>query len=277
VSHPASPHGASSNDASSYTAWASSAPANVATSHAATPNPTSHATPANGATPGNALSYSALTDAAAAEITWAEATSTTTAEPEAVVTDGADEESSVPRFLLPVAAGAIVLLALAVMCVLILRSRTNTTPVVESYQEEPLPTSSDSPPPAGTDEPTALPVSATSVTRARSMPSAAAQPAAPRVVSTKEIHEELPEVPSRVLHTIRGHVRVSVRLIVDKEGTVFAALVDEPGPSLYFERLAIEAAKKWTFPPLDTTASRLELVRFEFTRQGATGRAMEVE
>jgi TonB family protein len=80
-----------------------------------------------------------------------------------------------------------------------------------------------------------------------------------------------------VLQTIHGHVRVSVRLIVDKEGTVFAALIDEPGPSRYFEHLAIEAAKKWTFPPLDTTGSRLELVRFEFTRQGATGRAIEIE
>jgi hypothetical protein len=68
-----------------------------------------------------------------------------------------------------------------------------------------------------------------------------------------------------------------VRLIVDKDGAVFAALVDERGPSRYFEQLAIDAAKQWTFPPLDTTASRLELVRFEFTRQGATGRAMEVE
>ena len=66
-------------------------------------------------------------------------------------------------------------------------------------------------------------------------------------------------------------------MIVDKEGSVFAALVDEPGPSRYFEKLAIEAAKKWTFPPMDTTGSRLELVRFDFTRQGATGHAVEIE
>jgi len=91
------------------------------------------------------------------------------------------------------------------------------------------------------------------------------------------IHEEMPDVPASVLKTIRGHVRVSVRLIVDKEGNVFAALVDEAGPSRYFEKLALEAAKKWTFPPLDTTQSRLELVRFEFTRQGMSGRAIEVE
>jgi outer membrane biosynthesis protein TonB len=66
-------------------------------------------------------------------------------------------------------------------------------------------------------------------------------------------------------------------LIVDKDGAVFAALVDEPGPSRYFERLAIEAAKKWTFPPMPTTTSRLERVRFDFTRAGATGHAVEIE
>jgi len=70
---------------------------------------------------------------------------------------------------------------------------------------------------------------------------------------------------------------VSVRLIVDEEGTVFAALVDVPGPSRYFERLAIEAAKKWTFPPAETQAQRLEVVRFDFTRQGTTGRAVTLQ
>jgi TonB family protein len=92
-----------------------------------------------------------------------------------------------------------------------------------------------------------------------------------------DLHEEIPQVPARTLQTIRGHVRVTVRLIVDKDGNVFAALVDQHGPSRYFERVAIEAAKKWTFPPLDTAESRLELVRFDFTRQGATGRAVEIE
>jgi len=114
----------------------------------------------------------------------------------------------------------------------------------------------------------------------------AAAPLATPVAATAEVvpvppaadlHEEIPQVPARTLQTIRGHVRVTVRLIVDKDGNVFAALVDQPGPSRYFERVAIEAAKKWTFPPLDTAESRLELVRFDFTRQGATGRAVEIE
>jgi hypothetical protein len=42
------------------------------------------------------------------------------------------------------------------------------------------------------------------------------------------------------------------------------------GPSRYFERLALDAAKKWTFNPVDSEAQRLMLLRFDFTRQGAT-------
>jgi TonB family protein len=89
------------------------------------------------------------------------------------------------------------------------------------------------------------------------------------------MHEEMPDIPQHVRRSIHGHVRVSVRVIVDKQGAVFAALVDDPGPSRYFERLALDAAKKWTFPPSDSQGSpaqtrRLELLRFDFTREGAT-------
>jgi outer membrane biosynthesis protein TonB len=89
-------------------------------------------------------------------------------------------------------------------------------------------------------------------------------------------HEEFPDIPPRIRQTIRGHVKVSVRVIIDQGGGVFAALVDSPGPSRYFEHVAIEAAKKWTFPPADST-SRLKLVRFDFTRDGTTGQAIEVQ
>lgn len=223
-----------------------------------------------------------------------------------------DQEPSVPRFLLPLALGTVVVLALALTGVYVLRTHTNSTPsVIETYQDPPLPTQADATPPVtAADEPSPSPVSAASnalrpgdaatpaslsgqpaastaaVTQAAAAapilgasptvaPAAAASPsdAAP----SAEIHEEIPDIPPRIRESIRGHVRVAVRLIVDKEGSVFAALVDEPGPSRYFEKLAIEAAKKWTFPPMDTSGSRLELVRFDFTRQGATGRAVEIE
>ena len=58
--------------------------------------------------------------------------------------------------------------------------------------------------------------------------------------------------------------------MVEKDGTVFAALTEVPGPSRYFERLAIDSAKQWTFPPAQAGAQRLWLVRFAFSREGTT-------
>jgi hypothetical protein len=66
---------------------------------------------------------------------------------------------------------------------------------------------------------------------------------------------------------------VSVRVIVDKEGKVLVATADDPGPSRYFERLAIHASKKWIFAPMDSEERRIMLVRFNFTQAGTTARA----
>jgi protein TonB len=91
------------------------------------------------------------------------------------------------------------------------------------------------------------------------------------------VQEALPEVPQRSRRTIRGHVRVSVRLIVEQDGTVFAALAEQRGPSRYFERLAVDAAKKWTFTPAESDTQRLMLVKFDFTRNGTTADAVPLK
>ncbi len=91
------------------------------------------------------------------------------------------------------------------------------------------------------------------------------------------LNEVIPQASQRARQSIRGRVRVSVRLIVDKEGKVFAALVDDPGPSRYFEKLALDAAEKWTFAPSPVGTERLMLVRFDFSRQGTTVRAEPVK
>jgi len=97
-------------------------------------------------------------------------------------------------------------------------------------------------------------------------PRSAAPPAA--------IHEVIPDVPPRALRTIRGHIKVWVRVIINQDGSVFAATPDRAGSSRYFERFALEAAKKWTFPPADTPAQRLMQIRFDFSREGTTGRSV---
>ena len=83
----------------------------------------------------------------------------------------------------------------------------------------------------------------------------------------------IPDVPRSARQTIRGTVRVSVRVIVDKKGTVLAATADDPGPSRYFERLALQASKKWRFARSDSEKQRIMLVRFDFTRTGTRARA----
>jgi serine/threonine protein kinase len=92
--------------------------------------------------------------------------------------------------------------------------------------------------------------------------------------SSSALHDVIPEVPQSARRTISGHIKVWVRVIVDQDGSVFAATADRIGPSLYFEHLAIEAAKKWTFPPIDTQSRRVMQIRFDFSRDGTTGRVV---
>jgi TonB family protein len=175
-------------------------------------------------------------------------------------------------------------LLLVALCVLVvgwvvvqgLSASPQPTPVAA----QPLP-----PPPDPVEsEPTTLvremPEPLLVATAPNTTPHQPAEPAnsAPAPVSESVgIHEEIPDVPLRARRSIRGHVKVTVRLIVDKDGSVFAALVDEPGPSKYFERVAMDAAKKWTFPAVATEDSRLELVQFDFTPEGATGHAVAMQ
>jgi hypothetical protein len=88
------------------------------------------------------------------------------------------------------------------------------------------------------------------------------------------LHEEIPEVSQSARRSIIGHIKIWIRIIVDQDGSVYAATADRYGPSRYFQRLAIEAAKKWTFPPNNTPSRRLMQIRFDFSRDGTTGHAV---
>jgi TonB family protein len=85
------------------------------------------------------------------------------------------------------------------------------------------------------------------------------------------VHEEIPSVSASSRSTIRGHVRVAVRVIVDGSGRVVRDNLDNPSSSNYFNRVASEAARKWRFVPADQ-GSREWLLRFEFGRDGTTVR-----
>lgn len=87
------------------------------------------------------------------------------------------------------------------------------------------------------------------------------------------LHEVIPDVPHSAARTIRGHIKVSVRATVDADGSVSAVVADRGGQSRYFQRLALEAAKKWTFPPLHAPSRRAVKIEFDFSRDATTGHA----
>jgi serine/threonine protein kinase len=173
------------------------------------------------------------------------------------------QEPQMPPAVLAVIVGIFAILALGWGVVHMLKThRTPAPPPVE------VPDGSLSQTPGA-----ALPTPA-----AAPAPVAAPSPAKPGQsdmnVSPAALQQVIPEVPLSARRTIRGHIRVWVRVIVREDGSVFAAVADRTGPSSYFQRLAIESAKKWTFPPVDTPPRRLMQVRFDFGREGTTGRAV---
>jgi TonB family protein len=130
---------------------------------------------------------------------------------------------------------------------------------------------SDPPPPPAA--PAKAPIAAAAPVPAPVEPEVQRQPDAP----PSAINKVIPDASQSALATIRGTVRVVVRVTLDQHGTVVAATADDPGPSRYFERLSREAAKKWTFTPAKLELQRSLLIRFNFTRYGATALLPEHE
>lgn len=87
------------------------------------------------------------------------------------------------------------------------------------------------------------------------------------------INEVIPDAPRSALDTIRGTVRVSIRVTFDMHGAVTEATSHDSGPSRYFERLALQASRDWRFTPSNSEAPRSMLLRFHFRREGVTARA----
>lgn len=84
----------------------------------------------------------------------------------------------------------------------------------------------------------------------------------------------LPEVPEKISATIRGHIKVAIRVQVDPDGHVVQASIDSQGPSRYFADQALHAAEKWKFTPAwvgGRTVASVWVLQFQFasTQTGA--------
>jgi TonB family protein len=135
-------------------------------------------------------------------------------------------------------------------------------------------------PPASSDSQTSLQQAASSAGTSQS-PAAATAPS-PRAsassptsasasASTAAVHQVIPDVPRHARESIRGRIKVTVRVTVDRSGNVIGERLVSSSSSRYFARLASDAAAKWKFAPADKQGSREWLLRFEFTRGGAIG------
>jgi TonB family protein len=121
-----------------------------------------------------------------------------------------------------------------------------------------------------------------------SAPTPVAAPAAPRAPAPMAVakrvagagggvaHQVMPDVPRSASSTIRGTVRVGVRVQVDASGKVTGERLESAGPSKYFANLAEKAAQDWEFLPAiaDGQATSSEwIVRFEFAQDGTKATA----
>ena len=118
--------------------------------------------------------------------------------------------------------------------------------------------------------PAANPITLQQSSAPQTVPSSATAQSAPSPV----VHEEIPAVSRGAHDSIRGQIKVAVRVTVDRAGNVVSENLEVRGSSRYFARLATEAAKKWRFAPADNPSPREWLVQFEFSRTGVTGHAV---
>ncbi|MBZ5654543.1 MAG: TonB family protein [Acidobacteriia bacterium] len=86
----------------------------------------------------------------------------------------------------------------------------------------------------------------------------------------------IPRVSPGARHTIRGKIRVPVKVDVDAAGNVTQARLQSAVASEYFARLALEAARGWKFKPVRANGQAVPsewVVRFYFSRGGTDGSA----
>jgi TonB family protein len=87
------------------------------------------------------------------------------------------------------------------------------------------------------------------------------------------LHQEIPDLSRSARGSIRGVIKIAVRVTVDRSGNVVAAALNSRGSSKYFGRAAIDAAKKWKFAPAADQPSRIWVLHFDLTRAGTTADA----
>jgi len=83
------------------------------------------------------------------------------------------------------------------------------------------------------------------------------------------VRRVMPQVSPSARRTIQGKIKVRVKVEVDAAGNVANAKLESAGPSQYFSRVALEAARNWKFSPAPAggqSGDREWKLQFAFTR-----------
>jgi TonB family protein len=183
-------------------------------------------------------------------------TPTTTTSAEAPAKKAAEPSApmrSRPRYLVPV-------LAIAGLVVVLLMLAFRHRPPQSAKPPNASPESNPSP--SATPKPSPI----IGETRPAPPPSGNLGPGTGRVMT-----RAMPAVAPSAMRTISGHFTITVRANVDSSGNVSEARFVTRGPSQYFARLSMDAAKKWKFTPpvVNGKPSSSEwLIHFRFSRTG---------
>ncbi|MFZ0292489.1 MAG: TonB family protein [Candidatus Sulfotelmatobacter sp.] len=89
------------------------------------------------------------------------------------------------------------------------------------------------------------------------------------IIHGRVLQEVSPDVSPGARRTITGHIKVSARVSVDNSGNISEVTLVSPGPSKYFAKQALAAARRWRFSParVNGQPSASEwILRFQFGR-----------
>ncbi len=122
----------------------------------------------------------------------------------------------------------------------------------------------ESAPPANGEVATSEPATRTAAPNQQAPAPARQQPSSANQ-NAGVVRRVMPNASRGALNTIQGRVKVRLKLNVDTGGNVADARFISAGPSKYFSRIAMEAARQWKFAPASSSEWNL---LFEFSRGG---------
>jgi serine/threonine protein kinase len=201
---------------------------------------------------------------------------------------------ALPNYVIPLFAGALLVIALIVLPFALHRGAkpdpngvaspiaTNSTPAASGQLSSSAgdvqppaklpPTKSTANPPAKTATtpatPTPPPVTPRDVEPSVSPKAISSDPA---LGKGEALDQVTPAASTKALSTIHGTVRVGVKVHVDPAGRVTLATLDSTGPSRYFADLSLKAARQWVFtaPVADGRSAPSEWkIQFNYTQSG---------